>query len=614
MISPPVSVTSQPGADLNRTSSRRRGLSYLRALSHSRSSGGTSPNEASRSPRHYFQRSHSYNDTRPDPSTATRRRSASRPNEPTTPLAIHTRLIATSQGTPRPSSPLVAGHPAPETADQVDVVSEPAEQNTDEMARQRSSMARRNTNSNQPMDDAAAERSDSGGLRPPNLRRMTTGTKGDSHDGEAKHQLPTIRFFPHQEMRNGRPSLTFTPISRTLPNEHAVIRVGRYSEREGIPEANPSTPSDAPVGFKSKVVSRKHCEFSFVDGQWQIRDVASSSGTFLNHIRLSQPNTESKLFPIKDGDIVQLGIDFRGGEEMIFRCVKIRIECNRSWQKKPNNFNKSRHQQLQSLAKDQASANANSGECAICLGSVLPCQALFVAPCAHCWHYKCIRPLLEGRNSLYPQFQCPNCRAYTDLTADVDIAQSDIDEWMENADDAANQTGNENGEAHNETDASVNAHTDGDATDEQRSDDMDAANDTGDVDITTTDINLDPAPELTSGLGDRLEGGPSTAVGAQNSGLLARRQASNPSSTGIHSMNGNLEMPQHPDEDEMDVHLEHTRTQTPDIEHINPGEGPLTPRNNAGPFVFDGSAGRSDAGHLSVPGNSKVTDGSERSQ
>jgi pSer/pThr/pTyr-binding forkhead associated (FHA) protein len=92
------------------------------------------------------------------------------------------------------------------------------------------------------------------------------------------------------------------------------------------------------VGFKSKVVSRKHCEFSFVDGQWQIKDVASSSGTFLNHIRLSQPNTESRLFPIKDGDIIQLGIDFRGGEEMIFRCVKIRIECNRAWQKKPNNF------------------------------------------------------------------------------------------------------------------------------------------------------------------------------------------------------------------------------------------------------------------------------------
>jgi pSer/pThr/pTyr-binding forkhead associated (FHA) protein len=66
--------------------------------------------------------------------------------------------------------------------------------------------------------------------------------------------------------------------------------------------------------------------------------VKSSSGTFLNHIRLSQPGQESKPWAIKDGDIVQLGIDFKGGEEAIFRCVKIRILCNRGWQKELNSF------------------------------------------------------------------------------------------------------------------------------------------------------------------------------------------------------------------------------------------------------------------------------------
>lgn len=168
---------------------------------------------------------------------------------------------------------------------------------------------------------------------------LSTAPAVENNDAaEIKPPLPTIRFFPHQEVRNGRQSLPFTPVTRTLPCEASIIRVGRYSEREGIPTTNPTIPSDAPVGFKSKVVSRKHCEFSFTDGQWQVKDVCSSSGTFLNHIRLSQPNMESKLFPVKDGDIVQLGIDFRGGEEMIFRCVKIRIECNRSWQKRPNNF------------------------------------------------------------------------------------------------------------------------------------------------------------------------------------------------------------------------------------------------------------------------------------
>ncbi|KAI5297805.1 hypothetical protein KEM56_004530, partial [Ascosphaera pollenicola] len=68
-----------------------------------------------------------------------------------------------------------------------------------------------------------------------------------------------------------------------------------------------------------------------------------------------------------------------------------------------------------------ASAGEFAGcrECSICLGSVLrPYQCLFMAACAHVWHYKCIQRLLH--TSEYPLFQCPNCRAYTDLSADPD--------------------------------------------------------------------------------------------------------------------------------------------------------------------------------------------------
>ena len=154
----------------------------------------------------------------------------------------------------------------------------------------------------------------------------------------AHSQLPTIRFIPHQDPRSARQSLAFPPISRTLPDSSSVIKVGRYSERDANPTPAPNTPSAALVGFKSKVVSRKHCEFWCSNGQWYVKDVKSSSGTFLNHIRLSQPNVESRPYPVNDGDVVQLGIDFRGGEEMIFRCVKIRVECNRAWQKCLNSF------------------------------------------------------------------------------------------------------------------------------------------------------------------------------------------------------------------------------------------------------------------------------------
>ena len=169
-----------------------------------------------------------------------------------------------------------------------------------------------------------------------------TSTNGDPDGsglaGLPLDQMPTIKFIPHQDPRAGKPSLSFPATSRTLPHEDCVIRVGRYSERDGQPNPPPNVPSSAPVGFKSKVVSRRHCEFWCSQGQWYIKDVKSSSGTFLNHIRLSQPSVESRPFPVNDGDVVQLGIDFRGGEEMIFRCVKIRIECNRSWQKSLNQF------------------------------------------------------------------------------------------------------------------------------------------------------------------------------------------------------------------------------------------------------------------------------------
>lgn len=159
----------------------------------------------------------------------------------------------------------------------------------------------------------------------------------DQIHNDHKH-LPSIRFIPHQDPRAARPSLQFATITRILPDETSIIRVGRYSERDNIPEIPANVPSAAAVGFKSKVVSRKHCELWCKDGNWYIKDVKSSSGTFLNHIRLSQPNVESKPFRLKDGDIIQLGIDFRGGEEMIFRCVKIRIECNRGWQQALNTF------------------------------------------------------------------------------------------------------------------------------------------------------------------------------------------------------------------------------------------------------------------------------------
>lgn len=98
-------------------------------------------------------------------------------------------------------------------------------------------------------------------------------------------------------------------------------------------------PDPLQIAFKSKVVSRTHAEMWCDEaGKFFIKDTKSSSGTFLNHIRLSPPNTESRPFPLKDGDILQLGVDYQGGVEQIYRGVKIRVELNRAWQREMNTF------------------------------------------------------------------------------------------------------------------------------------------------------------------------------------------------------------------------------------------------------------------------------------
>ncbi|KAK4661651.1 uncharacterized protein QC763_706420 [Podospora pseudopauciseta] len=287
-----------------------------------------------------------------------------------------------------------------------------------------------------PLNSALTERSGGvGGLAPPAnttiMTRARSATVGDAvlspdPGSSSADILPSIRFSAFHDTRATRPSLKFPTISRTLPTGNEVIRVGRYSERDNQPNIPSNMPSAAPVGFKSKVVSRRHCEFWYEDGKWYIKDVKSSSGTFLNHIRLSPPGTESKPFAVNDGDIVQLGIDFKGGEEMIFRCVKMRLELNRGWQNKLNAFNLTSHKRLRNMTAGSAqdsSAQSYTQDCSICLNSIAPCQSLFVAPCSHTWHFKCIRALLNSPS--YPIFICPNCRAAADLEAEVE----DPEEW-----------------------------------------------------------------------------------------------------------------------------------------------------------------------------------------
>ncbi|KAK4056017.1 hypothetical protein OIO90_003012 [Microbotryomycetes sp. JL221] len=293
---------------------------------------------------------------------------------------------------------------------------------------------------------------------PPIARASTTAANDTNETSTSNGTTYRLRLVPHLESSR---SLHFEPVDRDLTPQR-VIKVGRFTDRSQ--QQTTTNPSDASrIAFKSKVVSRGHAEI-WVDeaGKFFIKDTKSSSGTFLNHIRLSAPNVESRAFPLKDGDVLQLGVDYQGGTEEIYRCVKMRVELNRAWQRSNNAFNTAALAQIRALGGstptvESKPANAISSgtdatkksmtttattsaagaaapsaasitDCCICLYPVTVCQALFIAPCSHVTHYKCIRPLVMQN---YPGFCCPLCRTYADLEADVEVDLEPIEEMTD---------------------------------------------------------------------------------------------------------------------------------------------------------------------------------------
>lgn len=222
---------------------------------------------------------------------------------------------------------------------------------------------------------------------------------------------------------------------RTNDPNHSVTMYEAGSMRQPVMVGENKTC----VAFQSKVVSRLHAEiWCGEDGKIYLRDTKSSSGTFVNRLRLSPPGVLSHSYEIKDGDIVQFGIDYQGGSEDLFRAVKVRVEIDRDSSIRPTAYGQNMLQQLRGAQKDTAAKKATvlekeqlMDECCICLLKMRVCQALFIAPCSHMFHYKCIRPILSLH---YPGFSCPLCRTFADLEADL---EDDTDEEPETAETPA---------------------------------------------------------------------------------------------------------------------------------------------------------------------------------
>ena len=86
---------------------------------------------------------------------------------------------------------------------------------------------------------------------------------------------------------------------------------------------------------------------------------------------------------------------------------------------------------LAAMNPNNDTVEKESVSCCICLSDMEPFQALFLAPCSHCFHYKCCTPLLASGF----MFQCPLCRQVANLEADVvQEVESDDDEVQDASD------------------------------------------------------------------------------------------------------------------------------------------------------------------------------------
>lgn len=229
-----------------------------------------------------------------------------------------------------------------------------------------------------------------------------------------------------------------------------------------------------------------------------------------------------------------------------------------------------------------------------------PCQSLFVAPCSHTWHYKCIRVIINGPH--WPHFICPNCRSVADLEAELDDPSTNGDwEEMESEDASAHPPGAADAEvaaaaatlaqpqnaANGVSSESSGVIAGGERGESDHGSDLDIAEVSDDSDV-AQDVNravdgmvymrLDDSP---SSEGSRPPVSSATTAPVD---IISRKAVGSGSVARLAQADPRLDR-------------ESARTPSPNgfgssLDVAVGVEGPMTPRNDAGPFIFDGSAGR----------------------
>lgn len=237
------------------------------------------------------------------------------------------------------------------------------------------------------------------------------------------------------------------------------------------------------------------------------------------------------------------------------------------------------------------------------LTTTQPCQSLFVAPCSHTWHYKCIRVIINGPH--WPHFICPNCRSVADLEAELDDPTTNGD-WEEiESEDASAQPPEPrdagvavatpeqpqnaaSGVGSEDSGVIVGARGESD-----HGSDLDIAEVSDDSDMAQA-VNRATDGMVYMHLNDSpsAEGSHPTISSATTApvDIISRKAVGSASSARLA---------------QADPRLDRGSARTPSPNGLGSSldvavgvEGPMTPRNDAGPFIFDGSAGRASGAGL----------------
>lgn len=243
------------------------------------------------------------------------------------------------------------------------------------------------------------------------------------------------------------------------------------------------------------------------------------------------------------------------------------------------------------------------------------------------WHYKCIRPILNDHKT-WPQFLCPNCRAVADLEADVEDPDA-FDDWEDEEAEGEVATDSHDVPMSDGVDPAAAAEqsvTEDNALTTMTSQRLSIGNEVDPPLESTEDSEDDPQPPSLSP--DSVSSDPPLVPNSGTS-LLIRRNANRvtpprhqplpPTTEESPAANANFTnylRPITPTQPLMDLGDSSMRAPvpgealTPNTSEMLNSDGPMTPTNNAGPFVFDGSAGRA-AGRRVATTLSEGSDGAQ---